>query len=104
MTNPIEQTIRAQWYNDSIRLGVTNTKYADMRRAYYSGAASVLLRLYGKHGLSEAKVWLEEINKYWDEEVERCKASLGRPDNYLELSPEEQWEVDKKLGILDWEG
>lgn len=27
-----------------------------------------------------------------------------RPDNYKELSPEEQWEIDKELGILDWDG
>jgi hypothetical protein len=27
-----------------------------------------------------------------------------RPDNYAELSPEEQWKIDKKLGLLDWEG
>jgi len=27
-----------------------------------------------------------------------------RPDNFKELSPEDQWDVDKKLGILDWDG
>jgi len=27
-----------------------------------------------------------------------------RPINYCELSPEEQWAVDKQLGILDWDG
>ena len=27
-----------------------------------------------------------------------------RPANYLELEPREQWEIDKRLGILDWDG
>lgn len=27
-----------------------------------------------------------------------------RPIDYAELSPEEQWAVDKRLGILDWDG
>lgn len=33
--------------------------------------------------------------------AERAKL---RPDNYEQLSPQEQWEADKKLGILDWDG
>jgi len=28
----------------------------------------------------------------------------GRSLNYYQMSPEEQWEEDKKLGILDWDG
>jgi hypothetical protein len=28
----------------------------------------------------------------------------SRPANYLELEPREQWEIDKQLGILDWDG
>jgi len=31
------------------------------------------------------------------------KAAL-RPSNYATLSAEEQWAVDKRLGILDWDG
>ena len=27
-----------------------------------------------------------------------------RPTNYCELLPERQWEIDKSLGILDWDG
>lgn len=30
--------------------------------------------------------------------------SLKRPDNFNELSAKEQWEIDKSLGILDWDG
>jgi hypothetical protein len=32
------------------------------------------------------------------------EASFGRPSNYFKLSGERQWEIDKSLGILDWEG
>lgn len=28
----------------------------------------------------------------------------GRPNDYPELTPREQWAVDKRLGILDWDG
>lgn len=28
----------------------------------------------------------------------------NRPGNYEQLSPREQWEIDKELGILDWDG
>lgn len=30
--------------------------------------------------------------------------SFKRPKNYLMLSAEEQWAIDKSLGILDWKG
>jgi len=30
--------------------------------------------------------------------------SFERPSNYFKLSPREQWEIDDKLGILDWQG
>lgn len=30
--------------------------------------------------------------------------SLQRPTNYADLSAEQQWGIDKGLGILDWEG
>jgi hypothetical protein len=33
----------------------------------------------------------------------RVRANL-RPANFLDLSPQEQWEIDKRLGILDWDG
>jgi len=31
-------------------------------------------------------------------------AALQRPSNYPQLSAEAQWMVDKRLGILDWDG
>lgn len=30
--------------------------------------------------------------------------SFQRPKNFFNLSPETQWNIDKQLGILDWEG
>ena len=38
------------------------------------------------------------------EKSDMYKQSLKRPKNYKDLSPREQWEIDKKLGILDWDG
>ena len=35
---------------------------------------------------------------------EMFEKSFGRPSNYFELSGEEQWNIDKRLGILDWAG
>jgi len=37
-------------------------------------------------------------------EREMFEASFQRPYNYFQLSGEDQWLLDKKLGILDWEG
>jgi hypothetical protein len=37
-------------------------------------------------------------------EREMFDKSFLRPNNFLKLSPERQWEIDKRLGILDWIG
>ncbi len=37
-------------------------------------------------------------------EQEMFEKSFDRPRNFFKLSPERQWEIDKGLGILDWEG
>jgi hypothetical protein len=37
-------------------------------------------------------------------EREMFEKSFERPRNYLLLSPEDQWAIDKELGILDWKG
>ena len=37
-------------------------------------------------------------------EREMFEKSFQRPKNFFDLSPEEQWAIDKKLGILDWNG
>jgi hypothetical protein len=33
-----------------------------------------------------------------------AQIALNRPDRYWDLSSEEQWSIDKELGILDWDG
>ena len=33
-----------------------------------------------------------------------ARVACRRPKNYSNLTPEEQWDVDKSLGILDWDG
>jgi len=37
-------------------------------------------------------------------EREMFEKSLERPTNYFNLDKKTQWDIDKKLGILDWEG
>jgi hypothetical protein len=37
-------------------------------------------------------------------EREMFEKSLERPSNFRKLSSEEQWDIDKRLGILDWQG
>jgi hypothetical protein len=44
----------------------------------------------------EAEVW-QALVIY----VNRLQKLTRRPANFSELSPEEQWAVDKQLGILD---
>lgn len=41
---------------------------------------------------------------YWTPQRRMCKLAEMRPTNYDQLSPQEQWDVDKRLGILDWDG
>ena len=44
---------------------------------------------------------LNESHSSLSYEAERA---LMRPHNFDKLPPEEQWEIDKELGILDWDG
>lgn len=37
-------------------------------------------------------------------EREMFEKSFERPKNFCKLPLETQWEIDKKLGILDWSG
>ena len=43
------------------------------------------------------------MNKHLTEK-EMYEKSFQRPKNFFELSGEEQWNIDKSLGILDWKG
>ncbi len=37
-------------------------------------------------------------------EREMFEKAFERPRNYFDLPNAEQWAIDKRLGILDWEG
>jgi len=37
-------------------------------------------------------------------EREMFEKSFQRSKNYFKLSAEDQWAIDKRLGILDWNG
>jgi len=37
-------------------------------------------------------------------EREMFEASFQRPRDYFNLSTQEQWQIDSRLGILDWQG
>ena len=37
-------------------------------------------------------------------EREMFERSFQRPNNFFQLSQSEQWAIDKRLGILDWNG
>ena len=37
-------------------------------------------------------------------EREMFEKSFERPKNFFKLSEQEQWAIDKRLGILDWNG
>ncbi len=34
----------------------------------------------------------------------QAQRATRRPANFCELGPQSQWDVDKRLGILDWTG
>lgn len=37
-------------------------------------------------------------------EREMFEATFKRPNNFFHLSERQRWEIDKSLGILDWQG
>jgi len=37
-------------------------------------------------------------------ERQMFEQSFKRPTNFMQLDLESQWDIDKSLGILDWEG
>lgn len=62
------------------------------------------------NSLENAKAGHAEVVKQAEAEQARLRdktpeeRSMMRPEDYETLSPEDQWQVDKKLGILDWDG
>lgn len=43
-----------------------------------------------------------ELGVLFDPEI-RARMATFRPKDFDQLPPEKQWEIDKKLGILDWD-
>tara|TARA_Y100000310_G_C20701093_1_gene829958 strand:+ start:5269 stop:5748 length:480 start_codon:yes stop_codon:yes gene_type:complete len=37
-------------------------------------------------------------------ELDENEIKVGRSSNYWQMSPQDQWDEDKRLGILDWDG
>lgn len=37
-------------------------------------------------------------------EINDLERSKGRSENYYQMSPQEQWDDDKKNKLLDWDG
>lgn len=59
-------------------------------------------------GVKDGKIVIEtpfkpvrERRETLSPEAERAR---GRHPDYENLSPQKQWEEDKRLGILDWDG
>lgn len=55
---------------------------------------------------STHQIFMERLAKEANgQEMGPCaKAAHNRPDNYGALSTQGQWDIDKTLGILDWDG
>ena len=48
---------------------------------------------------------LDGMSQRWlDQQDEHFRNALQRPRNFHELAPQEQWAIDKQLGLLDWAG
>jgi hypothetical protein len=52
----------------------------------------------------ETEMLLLRVRSATMTQQEMFEASFRRPKNYFKLSGADQWAIDKKLGILDWDG
>ena len=59
-------------------------------------------RLFMEHCFSRVLISTESLEK--STLGPQATLALCRPSNYHELSAQEQWDVDRNLGILDWDG
>lgn len=58
-------------------------------------------REYGDHESPRGCI-VVEVGEKWD--IPMRERAKWRPRDFGLLSPEEQWAIDKMLGILDWDG
>jgi hypothetical protein len=64
--------------------------------------ATILARMVGQE--EGAAVGFRAGLRYAGWAQRQLALSKKRPKNYAKLTPEQQWEIDKKLGMLDWDG
>jgi hypothetical protein len=70
----------------------------------------LFLRLVEEHWAAQFIDELSDRIEEWQakegkmSERDMFEKSFQRPRNYFHLSPREQWQIDRKLGILDWNG
>jgi hypothetical protein len=75
------------------------------RTADKGGVTSLLEKLDCIFGPSIKKLLKDGlgINMPMDQKS-MARRARGRPANFMGLPPQEQWAIDKELGILDWDG
>ena len=61
---------------------------------------TVVLSRQAQRALWQAKVGCERVSP----KGPLARAAELRPANFKSLSAEQQWAIDKRLGILDWDG
>jgi uncharacterized protein (UPF0332 family) len=95
--------------NEEAKVVLTLKEYAsEVMRAYVEGfnAAKAVLDASDIGKMDLAKAFEDAyLNKNKKEDLsDMAIKSQNRPDNFRDLTAEEQWEIDKQLGILDWDG
>lgn len=65
-------------------------------------------RLTGKEqkelGRRLAAYWLVSKEEVTPRAITKLERSKGRSESYHQMSGRDQWDEDKRLGILDWDG
>lgn len=52
--------------------------------------------------VQEVREWIKAAKP--PQKLTPQEKAKGRSEGYYEMSPEDQWAEDKRLGILDWDG
>lgn len=52
----------------------------------------------------DKEIWKKLEQQIWAAPSDMAQKAKRRPPNYAKLSAREQWDIDKRLGILDWDG
>lgn len=54
--------------------------------------------------VSEENITKKDSTKPVTRKLNAKEKAKGRSRDYWDMSPEDQWAEDKRLGILDWDG